>query len=117
MSLTEAEWVAIHTRQEGRCAICRTGLCNRYEPGSAGAVAGTDHLHSLEKWLVAGGVDARSALRASIRGLLCGFCNRNVVGIALRDDAAKARRAVVYLENPPARAIVAYETSEWRLAA
>ncbi|ANA86452.1 endonuclease VII [Gordonia phage OneUp] len=71
--------------QEGRCAICRraTGKSKRLS---------VDHWHDPN----GGGY---------VRGLLCGPCNRDVLG-HLRDDIDALKRAIAYLENPPALDVI-----------
>lgn len=72
------EYLAILEAQGGRCFICQraTGATKRLA---------VDHDHST----------------GAVRGLLCGPCNRGVVG-HLRDDVDAARRLVEYLTDPPA---------------
>lgn len=95
--LTEAEWRKLYEHQSGRCNICERQLMNRYDPGSTeGHIAYLDHSHAREK--VAG-------LRASLRGLLCYHCNRNIL-VALGDNAHKAWRTYQHLTAPPAPAIL-----------
>lgn len=91
--LAPAEWVALWRAQGGACAICRSALRNRYDKSSTGLVGQVDHDHKKEK---------RDGTRASIRGLLCAWCNHQLLGVAARDNAEKLRRAVEYLEDPPA---------------
>lgn len=93
LALTEAEWVRLWVAQGCACYICRTPLRNRYAPGTGGQTAYVDHDHKLEK---------TAGLRASIRGLLCLWCNRRIL-VALHDNMDKAARAANYLQNPPAR--------------
>ncbi|MGH8899420.1 MAG: endonuclease domain-containing protein [Egibacteraceae bacterium] len=93
LALTEVEWVRLYEYQRGQCAICEHPLRNRYAPGSEGSTAFCDHSHKLEK--IAG-------LRASIRGLLCLYCNRRIL-VVLHDNEIKAQRAADYLRDPPAR--------------
>jgi recombination endonuclease VII len=97
--LTRDEWVQLYAHQQGYCYICSTPLRNRYQPETWAEdeqQAYLDHDHRLEK--IAG-------LRASVRGLLCLWCNRRIL-VALHDSAEKARRAADYLRNPPARSIL-----------
>lgn len=99
-AITPEEWVAIYNRQGGRCGICDSVLVNRYDPGPqdpSAKIANTDHDHKLEK---------TAGLRASIRGLLCLWCNRHIL-VALHDSVEKAFRAWRYLDNPPARRFLA----------
>ena len=43
-----------------------------------------------------------------VRGLLCRACNRDVLG-HLRDDVEALRRAIAYLEDPPAKRVLALD--------
>jgi hypothetical protein len=76
--ITGEQYAALLSYQGGRCAICQraTGASKRLA---------VDHDHATGK----------------VRGLLCGRCNRDVLG-HLRDDPAALRRAADYLEKPPA---------------
>ena len=80
--LTADEFDQILAYQRGTCAICQraTGLRKRLS---------VDHDHAT----------------GFVRGLLCGPCNRDVLG-HLRDDPAALQRAIDYLTNPPAFAVV-----------
>lgn len=104
-SITVEEWFAVASAQGWRCPICLDTIYNpREQPGSVGQAGQVEHLHSLEDWLVAGGVDPIVALRRSIRGIACSGCNLLlgpfvIRGRALNDDAGKARRAADYLEH------------------
>jgi hypothetical protein len=71
----------LYRGQSGVCAICRraTGRTRRLS---------VDHDHKT----------------GEVRGLLCRPCN-DVLGLA-RDDPAFFLRAIEYLANPPARAIL-----------
>lgn len=98
-ALTPAEWQAVYREQGGRCAICRDPLVDRYDPGPQdpdAKIANTDHCHKLEKTV---------GLRASIRGLLCLWCNRHIL-VAIHDKPMKALRAFLYLQEPPARRVL-----------
>lgn len=77
-----AEYLAILEVQGGRCFICQraTGATKRLA---------VDHDHAT----------------GEVRGILCGPCNRGVVG-HLRDDVDAARRVVEYLVSPPARRVL-----------
>jgi hypothetical protein len=101
--LTPAEWLALWRSQEMSCAICLTRIRNKFEPGSLGAIGQVDHDHRLEKL---------DGTRASIRGLLCAWCNHQLLGKAARDDVEKLRRAVAYLDDPPARRVLALGPAE-----
>lgn len=76
--LTADEYELIKTQQGGVCAICRR------HNGSSKALA-VDHDH----------------VTGIVRGLLCGMCNKNVLG-HLRDDPEAFMRGCDYLNNPPA---------------
>ncbi|MGQ0847486.1 MAG: endonuclease VII domain-containing protein [Sporichthyaceae bacterium] len=82
--ITAGEYDAILEAQGGHCAIC-----NRAN-GRTKKLA-VDHDHALE---------AAYGPRASVRGLLCGPCNR-MLGDA-RDSPEFFARAVRYLLDPPA---------------
>lgn len=105
-ALTPAEWVAVYDAQGGKCAICECILVNRYDPGPQdpdAKIANCDHSHALEKTL---------GLRASIRGLLCLWCNKHIL-VALHDSVAKAQNAADYLRDPPARRVLALDASNY----
>lgn len=107
--LLPEEWVSLYKAQGDGCAICRCPLVNRYDPGPQNPdakIASLDHSHAREKELLAEGATPRDALRGSVRGLLCYYCNRNVLGVALRDSAEKAQNAADYLRDPPARKVI-----------
>ena len=98
--ITEAEWHAIFEHQGGRCAICLRMLRHRFREDMRPAkcqVANLDHSHAVE---------AAGDVRGSVRGLLCRWCNHDLLGRMLKDDLEKARRLVAYLESPPARAVL-----------
>lgn len=82
-SITPAEWQAIWHAQAGRCPICDHALWNRYGNDARAneqRVAALDHDHAVETALKKAGVDPLTALRRSIRGLLCAYpCNRLLV--------------------------------------
>ena len=80
--ITADEYWAIYEAQGGRCYICRRAT------GKAKKLA-VDHDH----------------LTGEVRGLLDLRCNRNVLGHS-RDDVEFFKRAIEYLENPPARAVI-----------
>ena len=107
LSLTSEEWVRLWRTQGGRCAICLSALRNKYDAlDDTRLIANADHGHAEEKALLAAGVGEKEAVRRSMRGLLCYFCNRNVLAVALRDDPDKAQRAADYLRNPPAKGVI-----------
>lgn len=78
--ITAEEYWALYQAQDGRCFICRraTGKAKRLP---------VDHDHGT----------------GEVRGLLCGPCNRDVLG-HLRHDPEALVRALEYLLDPPARA-------------
>ncbi|WKW85932.1 holliday junction revolvase [Gordonia Phage PhinkBoden] len=84
-NITAEEYWEIYEAQGGKCAICRraTGKSKKLS---------VDHYHSPD-----GG--------GWVRGLLCGPCNRDVLG-HLRDEVEALQRAIDYLENPPALDVI-----------
>ena len=74
--LSLEEYQAIFEYQKGVCAICRKHM--KY-----GKPLHIDHEHG-----------------GPVRGLLCGYCNRNLVGKL--KDCEKAQRLADYLKDPPA---------------
>lgn len=86
--ITASEYDAILEAQGGRCAICERAN------GRTKKLA-VDHDHELE---------ATVGSRRSVRGLLCGPCNR-MVGDA-RDNPAFFRQAARYLDDPPASRVL-----------
>lgn len=72
--LADGEYEAMLARQYGRCAICNL------RPRSKRLAV--DHDHRTGR----------------VRGLLCGSCNRRLLGAA-HDDPAILRRALAYLEG------------------
>lgn len=88
--ITADEYAALYAHQGGVCAICvrANGRTKRLA---------VDHDHAKND------ADGK-ATRESIRGLLCGPCNR-FIG-RLGDSPAVLRRAAEYLENPPARKVL-----------
>lgn len=75
-------YAALYAAQGGRCYICRraTGASRRLP---------VDHDHAT----------------GEVYGLLCGPCNKNVIG-HLRRDVEALRRAIDYLTDPPARKVL-----------
>lgn len=67
----------------GRCPVCQ--IAN----GTARKLA-VDHNHKIEDFG-----------KIAVRGLLCGVCNKNIIGAA-HDDPEFFLRAYEYLTNPPA---------------
>ncbi len=76
------DYEALYKAQGGRCYICRRATGRRKR-------LAVDHNHRT----------------GEVRGLLCGPCNKNVVG-HLRENPAAFRRAIRYVLDPPARAIL-----------
>lgn len=102
--LSPGEWVALWRASGGLCPVCQTPLRNRYGDENAdGRLAMTDHSHKVEKALLNHGLSILDAIRGSIRGIMCGFCNHKVLTV-LHDDAGKAERAAWYLRHALARA-------------
>lgn len=94
--ITEAEYAEILERQAGKCGGC--GQSRRYN-------LHVDHDHKVERALLAAGSDPQTAARHSVRGLLCARCNK--VLRDTRDNAENLRSLAGYLENPPAKAVLA----------
>lgn len=80
--ITAEEYQAIHKAQGGKCYICQraTGAKRRLA---------VDHDHES----------------GYVRGLLCKTCNYKVLG-HLRDDTEAFQRAIDYINNPPAFAVI-----------
>lgn len=76
------EYAAILEYQGGACYICRRAKGIR-------KALSVDHNHET----------------GDVRGLLCTSCNKNVLG-HLRDDPEALQRAIDYLKNPPAHAVI-----------
>jgi hypothetical protein len=89
-SITGDEYQALYESQGGVCFICRraTGASKRLS---------VDHDHQC--------CDGPISCGKCVRGLLCGPCNRGVIG-HLRDDVDALLRAVEYLKRPPAQAVL-----------
>lgn len=90
-SITEEQYQAILAAQGGTCYICRRAR------GTGRRRLAVDHDHSCCPGPVSCG--------RCVRGLLCKPCNRDVLG-HLRDDPEALQRAIQYLENPPAKAVL-----------
>lgn len=80
--LTLEQYDTMLERQGGRCAICR-------KPPRRIRLA-VDHDHKR----------ANDRLKG-VRGLLCTYCNRFVLGVAKGWTPTMFRDAADYLENPP----------------
>ena len=81
--ITAEEYWAIYEFQGGCCYICRRAK------GTGRKKLSVDHDHKT----------------GFVRGLLCGPCNRDVVG-HLRDDPEAFVRGRAYLLSPPAIAVI-----------
>lgn len=80
--LSGDEYRKLYEAQGGRCFICQRA-------NGASKKLAVDHDHE-NMW---------------VRGLLCGPCNRGVLG-HLRDDVEAFKRAIDYLESPPALKVI-----------
>lgn len=80
--ITPEEYQAIYEAQGGKCYICQRAT------GESKRLA-VDHNHES----------------GEVRGLLCSLCNYKVIG-HLREDIAALQRAIEFLQNPPARAVL-----------
>lgn len=81
--ITEAQRTEVEEFQEGQCAICLK------RPRAAQPRLAVDHDHT-------------SGL---VRGLLCGRCNHDLLGI-FGDDPDLYLRAALYLTHPPAPMVI-----------
>ncbi|WP_423817399.1 endonuclease VII domain-containing protein [Saccharomonospora viridis] len=93
--ITPEQYWAIYEAQGRACFGCRRAK------GTGRKRLSVDHDHSCCPGPVSCG--------KCVRGLLCGPCNRDVLG-HLRDEAEALRRLADYVENPPARKVLA----RWR---
>lgn len=77
------QYLALHERQRGRCAVCREPIPNLLEDLDIDMrqASGVDHCHATGR----------------VRGLLCRGCNHGLGGF--NDDVEKLRRAVDYLNT------------------
>lgn len=80
--LAAGEYAALKAAQGGTCAICQRAR------GTTKNLS-VDHNHQT----------------GEVRGLLCDPCNQ-MLG-HMRDEPASLRRAIAYLEHPPARDVLA----------
>ena len=80
--ITGDEYEALYIAQEGVCAICQRATGKRRR-------LAVDHDHDT----------------GYVRGLLCKTCNYKVLG-HLRDDTEALQRAIDYLNNAPAFAVI-----------
>lgn len=86
--ITGKEYDRLYEAQGGLCAICRRARGLRRK-------LAVDHDHELER---------ERGSRASVRGLCCGPCNDMLAHA--QDDPDVFRRAIEYLRDPPARAVL-----------
>lgn len=83
--ITGEEYEALLAAQDGKCFICE-------KPPRAKRLA-VDHDHNL------------GFTREAVRGLLCRRCNHRLLGSA-HDATRILKRAIEYLEQPPARKVL-----------
>lgn len=91
--ITADEYWAIYEWQAKCCYICRRAN------GTGRRKLSVDHDHET----------------GFVRGLLCGPCNRDVVG-HLRDDPAAFLRGASYLDSPPAFNVIGQRVAPIELA-
>lgn len=84
--LRPGDYDTLYAGQGGRCFICRTAV------GATKRLA-VDHDHK----------HCGTGCRECVRGLLCGPCNKDVIG---RLGVEALLRAVEYLHRPPAKKIL-----------
>jgi hypothetical protein len=87
--ITAEEYWAIYRAQGGVCYICQRAKGKDEQGRGRGKMLSVDHDHKT----------------GEVRGLLCGPCNKDVLG-HLRDSIAALERAVTYLTDPPARRVL-----------
>lgn len=87
--ITAGDYAAIKASQGGRCAICQVAT------GAARALA-VDHDHAC--------CAGKTSCGKCVRGLLCSRCN-TMLGFA-RDNPEFFRRAITYLREKPAQAVL-----------
>ena len=88
--ITGEQYDQLYEAQGGKCAVCRTST------GASKRLA-VDHDHNC--------CPSGSSCGKCIRGLVCGRCNHNLLGAA-HDTTDILQRALDYLRNPPAQAIL-----------
>jgi hypothetical protein len=88
--ITAEQYAALYAAQGGCCAGCQRAT------GRTKKLA-VDHDHAC--------CPGPTSCGRCARGLLCGHCNREIVGY-LRDDPAAFDRLAEYLRNPPARRVL-----------
>lgn len=89
--ITAQEYRAIYESQGGRCYMCRRATGKRKR-------LAVDHDHDCDA-----GHDPKVGCRRCIRALLCGPCNKDVLG---RLDEAALRRAIKVLKDKPAQQVL-----------
>jgi len=98
--ITLAEYEALYNLQERKCAICGKELAFTKIPGRTNEKGRTevDHEHIAKKQ------KDKPSKKSTVRGLLCGGrfagCNRRLGKI---DNAEWLKKALAYIENPPAK--------------
>ena len=80
--ITGEQYDQLYELQGRKCAVCVTST------GASKRLA-VDHNHET----------------GEVRGLVCGRCNHNLLGAA-HDTVDILKRAIAYLENPPARQLL-----------
>ena len=93
-SISPEQYWAIYEAQGGRCAICQRATGARRK-------LSVDHDHAC--------CNGPRSCGKCVRGLLCGPCNRDVLG-HLRDSTDALQRAIDYLATPPARGVLTSNT-------
>ena len=88
-NITYEQYWELYRRQGGVCAICHRATGARRK-------LAVDHNHLCCK--------GKTSCGLCVRGLLCTSCNRLLAH--LRDDQDAVKRALYYLQWPPARAIL-----------
>lgn len=82
--ITLEDFQRMFNSQEGLCGICSLLMCNcGKQRGKCASQAEVDHDHKRQG-------------RESVRGLICGACNRGLA--AFRDRPDSLRNAISYLE-------------------
>jgi recombination endonuclease VII len=84
--ITESEYTALYEAQGRKCAICQRAS------GARKRLA-VDHDHKT----------------GEVRGLLCGWCNFEIIGKS-NEDPTFFQRAIDYLRSPPARKVLSGKT-------
>lgn len=85
--ITLLDYDKIKAHQGGKCALCGVAT------GKAKALS-VDHDHALE--------DAGLPMRETVRGLLCGPCNRNLGWL----EWVGVQKALKYIKRPPAHKVL-----------